>query len=234
MCSFFYLPSVICGVKECAVKTQMDLLHLLKTGSAKRQIGNKLLRKRSSRSHVMFTLFLSQQQMHRENTEGTNLNDQVIKSKFNFIDLAGHERICKSEKPKQVKEGININRSLTILANVISSLAAPKQNKKNNSHIPFRYSKLTRILKDSLEGNARTVMIVCISPASEDCKDTLISLKYAKLARDIKCKPIVNHIDKQEKQELQDQKEALQPDLQKSQHVSSPQRSSQTQVCFLV
>uniref|UniRef100_A0A8C4QGG4 Kinesin motor domain-containing protein n=1 Tax=Eptatretus burgeri TaxID=7764 RepID=A0A8C4QGG4_EPTBU len=209
------------GNTECAVNTKKDLLHFLEEGSTRRRVGNTLLRKRSSRSHTIFTIFLRQQRGHSQKTKDGIVKGEEIISKFTFIDLAGHERMGRSENKMRFNESININKSLSTLAQVISSLAIPNTDK---AHIPFRNSKLTRILKDSLEGNAKTVMIVCINPAST--LDTLTSLKYANQARDIKPKTMVNHVNEQYKQELRDRKKAVKQHLQERKHVStSLQRS---------
>jgi len=104
--------------------------------------------------------------------------------------LAGSERIKKTGATGQLmKEGISINKGLLCLGQVISALTVEKRVKE---HIPYRDSKLTRILQDSLGGNSRTTMIACVSPAESNYEESLSSLKYASRARNIKNKPVVN------------------------------------------
>ena len=111
-------------------------------------------------------------------------------AKFHFVDLAGSERSKKTGAVGSTfKEGININKSLLALGNVISALS--EEGKKNN-FIPYRDSKLTRLLQDSLGGNSRTSMIACVSPAEYNFDETLSTLNYASRARKIQNKPKVN------------------------------------------
>ncbi len=111
-------------------------------------------------------------------------------AKFHFVDLAGSERAKKTGAVgATLKEGININKSLLVLGNVISALS--DEGKKNN-FVPYRDSKLTRILQDSLGGNSRTSMIACVSPAESNFDETLNTLNYASRARKIKNQPKVN------------------------------------------
>ena len=111
-------------------------------------------------------------------------------AKFHFVDLAGSERAKKTGATgSTLKEGISINRGLLSLGNVISALT---DETKRSLHVPYRDSKLTRILQDSLGGNSRTSMIACISPAMFNFDESLNTLKYASRARNIKNKPIVN------------------------------------------
>jgi len=116
---------------------------------------------------------------------------QMIASKFHFVDLAGSERVTKTGNTSEgFKESIQINSGLLALGNVISALGDPK---RKSVHIPYRDAKITRILKDSLGGNAKTVMITCISPSSSDFDESLNSLKYANRAKNIRNKPVVNY-----------------------------------------
>jgi len=116
--------------------------------------------------------------------------DEFMVAKFHFVDLAGSERAKKTgAEGATLKEGININKSLLVLGNVISALS--DVGKKGN-FIPYRDSKLTRILQDSLGGNSRTSMIACCSPAESNFDETLNTLNYASRARKIKNKPKVN------------------------------------------
>ncbi|XP_074425991.1 kinesin-like protein KIF27 isoform X4 [Larus michahellis] len=151
----------------------------------------------SSRSHAIFTISICQKQSteSQKNTDATQDSSwksvQVIASKFHFVDLAGSERVTKTGNTgERFKESIQINSGLLALGNVISALGDPK---RKSVHIPYRDAKITRILKDSLGGNAKTVMITCISPSSSDFDESLNSLKYANRAKNIRNKPVVNY-----------------------------------------
>jgi kinesin family protein 4/21/27 len=137
----------------------------------------------SSRSHAIFTITLEQTRT------GTGSNE-IIKSKFHLVDLAGSERQSKTKaEGLRLKEGININLGLLALGNVISVLG---EDNPSNKPKPYRESKLTRLLQDSLGGNSHTLMIACVSPADSNMEETLNTLICADSARKIKNKPIVN------------------------------------------
>lgn len=122
-----------------------------------------------------------------------SLDEGFKTSKLHFVDLAGSERLKKTGAVgNTMKEGININMGLLSLGNVISALTEPSKNGAAKKHIPYRDSKLTRILQDSLGGNSNTLMVACVSPAESNFEESLNSLKYASRARRIKNKPIVN------------------------------------------
>ncbi|PPQ98823.1 hypothetical protein CVT24_003377 [Panaeolus cyanescens] len=118
----------------------------------------------------------------------------TIVSKFHFVDLAGSERLKRTAAAgERIKEGISINSGLLALGNVISALGDPARAKSNMAtHIPYRDSKLTRLLQDSLGGNAHTLMIACVSPAEWNAAETINTLKYANRARNIKNRAVVN------------------------------------------
>ncbi|THU88609.1 kinesin [Dendrothele bispora CBS 962.96] len=118
----------------------------------------------------------------------------TIVSKFHFVDLAGSERLKRTAAAgERIKEGISINSGLLALGNVISALGDPSRAKSNTAtHIPYRDSKLTRLLQDSLGGNAHTLMIACVSPAEWNAAETVNTLKYANRARNIKNRAVVN------------------------------------------
>ncbi|KAJ6502076.1 kinesin domain-containing protein [Mycena sanguinolenta] len=117
----------------------------------------------------------------------------TIVSKFHFVDLAGSERLKRTAAAgERVKEGISINSGLLALGNVISALGDPSRAKSHMSHVPYRDSKLTRLLQDSLGGNAHTLMIACVSPAEWNVGETVNTLKYANRARNIKNSAVVN------------------------------------------
>jgi hypothetical protein len=146
------------------------------------------MNQQSSRSHGIFTISIEQHLLVQDGEEG-NKNEFTV-AKFHFVDLAGSERTKKTgAEGKTLKEGININKSLLALGQVISALT---DTEKKSGHIPYRDSKLTRILQDSLGGNSRTSMIACCSPAESSYDETLNTLKYAARARNITNKPVVN------------------------------------------
>lgn len=167
------------NLTELGVTACDETIRLLEVGSASRSTASTNMNSRSSRSHAIFTLTVEQQD------KGTAAAATV--AKFHLVDLAGSERAGKTKAVgERLREGININRGLLSLGNVISALC------DGNSHVPYRDSKLTRLLQDSLGGNSHTVMIACVSPADSNLEETLNTLRYADRARKIKNKPIVN------------------------------------------
>lgn len=145
------------------------------------------MNEQSSRSHAIFSLIMQQKDL---------ATGECRKSKFHLVDLAGSERAKRTGAVAgRFKESVNINQGLLALGNVISALGDEK--KRNGStngavHVPYRDSKLTRLLQDSLGGNSKTVMIACVSPATISFEETLNTLKYANRAKNIKNRPIVN------------------------------------------
>ena len=156
------------------------ILNLLHQGALGRTTKSTAMNLQSSRSHAIFTLTL--RQTREESTQ--------LVSKFNFVDLAGSERMKRTgAEGDRAKESISINGGLLALGNVISALSDPT---KRNLHIPYRDSKLTRLLQDSLGGNSKTVMIACVSPADIDLNETVNTLRYAQRARSIKNRAQIN------------------------------------------
>lgn len=139
----------------------------------------------SSRSHALFTILIKRQRvMTAEQTNNQEDDLETLTSKFHFVDLAGSERLKRTGATgERAREGISINCGLLALGNVISALGDVT---KKSSHVPYRDSKLTRLLQDSLGGNSQTVMLACISPSDRDFMETLNTLKYANRARNIK------------------------------------------------
>ncbi|KFP11454.1 Kinesin-like KIF27, partial [Egretta garzetta] len=189
--------TVIVGAKEFQVECADEVISLLESGNAARHTGTTQMNEHSSRSHAIFTISICQKQSaeSQKNTDAaqdsTWKSVQMIASKFHFVDLAGSERVTKTGNTgERFKESIQINSGLLALGNVISALGDPK---RKSVHIPYRDAKITRILKDSLGGNAKTVMITCISPSSSDFDESLNSLKYANRAKNIRNKPVVNY-----------------------------------------
>ncbi|ETK80080.1 hypothetical protein L915_14144 [Phytophthora nicotianae] len=178
---------VIAGVKSEPADSKETVFRHLVVGGASRVTGSTLMNEHSSRSHAIFSLLLEQ----RDLTSGTRRF-----SKFHLVDLAGSERAKRTGAVAgRFKESVNINQGLLALGNVISALGDDKRRigtAGGTVHVPYRDSKLTRLLQDSLGGNARTLMIACVSPASVNFEETLNTLKYANRAKNIKNKPIVN------------------------------------------
>ncbi|XP_013371449.1 PREDICTED: kinesin-like protein KIF27 isoform X3 [Chinchilla lanigera] len=183
--------TVIVGAKECHVESVDEVMSLLEMGNAARRTGTTQMNEHSSRSHVIFTISICQMQRNPEAGEdGSWCTHRRIVSKFHFVDLAGSERVTKTGNTgERFKESIQINSGLLALGNVISALGDPR---RKNSHIPYRDAKITRLLKDSLGGSAKTVMITCVSSSSSDFDESLNSLKYANRARNIRNKPALN------------------------------------------
>lgn len=149
----------------------------------------------SSRSHAIFTISIEQsiiEDLYKPADAApadAGTGEEYMVAKFHFVDLAGSERAKRTGATgNTLKEGISINKGLLALGNVIAALT--EDGKKN--HVPYRDSKLTRILQDSLGGNSRTSMIACVSPAEINFEETLNTLKYASRARNIKNAPKVN------------------------------------------
>ncbi|KAM4697005.1 chromosome-associated kinesin KIF4A [Rhinophrynus dorsalis] len=172
----------ICGLTERDVKTALDTVSCLEQGNSSRTVASTAMNSQSSRSHAIFTISIEQRK------QGDKSNS--FRSKLHLVDLAGSERQKKTKaEGDRLKEGISINRGLLCLGNVISALG--DESKKGN-FVPYRDSKLTRLLQDSLGGNSHTLMIACVSPADSNMEETLNTLRYADRARKIKNKPIVN------------------------------------------
>ncbi|XP_062350620.1 kinesin-like protein KIF18A [Cinclus cinclus] len=168
---------VVQGLTLHQPKSAEEILQMLDYGNKNRTQHPTDVNASSSRSHAVFQIYLRQQ----DKTASINQNIRI--AKMSLIDLAGSERAnATSAKGARFVEGTNINRSLLALGNVINALADPKSKK----HIPYRNSKLTRLLKDSLGGNCRTIMIAAVSPSSLFYDDTYNTLKYANRAKDIK------------------------------------------------
>lgn len=182
---------VLCGVKECEVEGLDEVLSLLESGNTARHTGATQMNPNSSRSHTIFTLYMDQRRGNsRLYGSATSNGPQMLSSKFHFVDLAGSERILRTGNTgERLKESIQINSGLLALGNVIGALGDPK---RKGSHIPYRDSKITRILKDSLGGNSKTLMIACISPSSSDFDESLNTLNYASRARNIQNQATVN------------------------------------------
>uniref|UniRef100_A0A0N5AZQ2 Kinesin motor domain-containing protein n=1 Tax=Syphacia muris TaxID=451379 RepID=A0A0N5AZQ2_9BILA len=160
----------------------MSTMRELEKGGRMRSKGETAMNLKSSRSHAIFTIFIDK--------APTEQNEGSFKSKLAIVDLAGSERLKKTlAEGERLKEGIKINSGLLALGNVISALV---EQGPNSGHIPYRDSKITRLLQDSLGGNSYTVMIACVSPADTNAEETLSTLRYADRAKKIRNKPVVN------------------------------------------
>ena len=173
---------VILGLREEKLDSREQLYMLLEQAGEKRSVGSTKMNDESSRSHAIFTLIL----------EKSSLSDEkdFVSARLTFVDLAGSERLGRTEAiGKSMREGININKGLLALGNVISALT---DDTGKVSYVPYRVSKLTRILRNSLGGNSRTWMIACVSPVLADLDESLNTIKYASRARKISNTPIIN------------------------------------------
>ncbi|KAL3340201.1 hypothetical protein AABB24_028698 [Solanum stoloniferum] len=183
----------LAGVTEAEVRTKEEMACFLLQGSVARATGSTKMNSQSSRSHAIFTISLEQKKLSNCSSGSTNDDgDDILCAKLHLVDLAGSERAKRTGADEmRLREGIHINKGLLALGNVISALGDDKK-RKEGAHIPYRDSKLTRLLQDSLGGNSKTVMIACVSPADTNAEETLNTLKYANRARNIQNKAIVN------------------------------------------
>uniref|UniRef100_A0A8B9JVR2 Kinesin-like protein KIF21A n=1 Tax=Astyanax mexicanus TaxID=7994 RepID=A0A8B9JVR2_ASTMX len=186
------------GVTTRTVTSEAEMMQCLKLGALSRTTASTQMNVQSSRSHAIFTIHLCQVRVcASDNTDNrlangsSEMNEfETLTAKFHFVDLAGSERLKRTGATgDRAKEGISINCGLLALGNVISALG---DKSKRSTHVPYRDSKLTRLLQDSLGGNSQTMMIACISPSDRDFMETLNTLKYANRARNIKNKVVVN------------------------------------------
>ncbi|XP_009418517.2 kinesin-like protein KIN-4A isoform X2 [Musa acuminata AAA Group] len=206
------------GSTEIFVNTQKEMAACLEQGSLNRATGSTNMNNQSSRSHAIFTITLEQMRKLGPVTTGSvqieDMNEDYLCAKLHLVDLAGSERAKRTGSDGlRFKEGVHINKGLLALGNVISALGDEKK-RKEGAHVPYRDSKLTRLLQDSLGGNSRTVMIACISPADINAEETLNTLKYANRARNIQNKPIVNRNPiSEEMQRMRQHIEYLQAEL---------------------
>ena len=173
-------------LSEWAVRSPLDLYALLRRGGGSRTTSSTYMNDVSSRSHAVFQIIVEQMTTDKE------LNDnkaQIKVGKLNLVDLAGSERIrITGTRGQQLEESKKINKSLSCLGNVINALT----DKKGKNYIPYRDSKLTRLLQDSLGGNCKTTMIATISPSEDAFSESLSTLYFAQRAKKIKNRPIIN------------------------------------------
>ena len=195
------------GLTDVMVKNEEELSKVLDRGVALRTVAETKMNDESSRSHSIFTIVIEM-----SSKDAHTGKEQIKVGKLNLVDLAGSERQKKTGASGAVlKEGAKINLSLSALGNVISALSDPK----SKGHVPYRDSKLTRLLQDSLGGNTKTLMVAAISPADYNYDETLSTLRYANRAKNIQNKPKINEDPKDTMmRELREQVEALKKQLE--------------------
>uniref|UniRef100_A0A671NFK8 plus-end-directed kinesin ATPase n=1 Tax=Sinocyclocheilus anshuiensis TaxID=1608454 RepID=A0A671NFK8_9TELE len=182
-------------LSKLAVTSYNDIQDLMDSGNKARTVAATNMNETSSRSHAVFNIIFTQK---RHDSDTDNTSEKV--SKISLVDLAGSERADSTgAKGTRLKEGANINKSLTTLGKVISALAevdsAPNKNKKKKkveSFIPYRDSVLTWLLRENLGGNSRTAMVAALSPADINYDETLSTLRYADRAKQIRCNAVIN------------------------------------------
>ncbi|KMY94347.1 kinesin-like protein unc-104 isoform X12 [Drosophila simulans] len=226
-------------LSKLAVTDYQDIHDLIDEGNKARTVAATNMNETSSRSHAVFTIFFTQ----RRHDLMTNLTTEKV-SKISLVDLAGSERADSTgAKGTRLKEGANINKSLTTLGKVISALAEVSASKKKNAKkadfIPYRDSALTWLLRENLGGNSKTAMIAAISPADINYDETLSTLRYADRAKQIVCKAVVNEdanakLIRELKEEIQKLRDLLkaegievqeEDELTKSTVIKSPTKS---------
>lgn len=226
-------------LSKLAVTDYQDIHDLIDEGNKARTVAATNMNETSSRSHAVFTIFFTQ----RRHDLMTNLTTEKV-SKISLVDLAGSERADSTgAKGTRLKEGANINKSLTTLGKVISALAEVSASKKKNTKkadfIPYRDSALTWLLRENLGGNSKTAMIAAISPADINYDETLSTLRYADRAKQIVCKAVVNEdanakLIRELKEEIQKLRDLLkaegievqeEDELTKSTVIKSPTKS---------
>lgn len=188
---------VVQGLSTHPVHNIQECEKLLKIGSKNRIVGSTLMNQNSSRSHSIFTINVEQMNhdscLNQLECPNDVKTQHIKRGKLNLVDLAGSERQAKTGATgDRLKEATKINLSLSALGNVISALVDGK-----SKHIPYRDSKLTRLLQDSLGGNTKTLMIACVSPADNNYDETLSTLRYANRAKNICNKPTINEDPKE-------------------------------------
>ncbi|KAM9666802.1 kinesin-like protein KIF13A isoform 5-T5 [Trichechus inunguis] len=208
------------GLSQLAVTSFEDIESLMSEGNKSRTVAATNMNEESSRSHAVFNIIITQTLY---DLQSGNSGEKV--SKVSLVDLAGSERVSKTGAAgERLKEGSNINKSLTTLGLVISSLADQAAGKGKNKFVPYRDSVLTWLLKDNLGGNSQTSMIATISPAADNYEETLSTLRYADRA-----KRIVNHAVVNEDpnarliRELREEVEKLREQLSQAEAMKAPE-----------
>ncbi|XP_035527855.1 kinesin-like protein KIF13A isoform X5 [Morone saxatilis] len=208
------------GLSQLAVTSFEDIEVLMSEGNKSRTVAATNMNEESSRSHAVFSIIVTQTLY---DLQSGNSGEKV--SKLSLVDLAGSERVSKTGAAgERLKEGSNINKSLTTLGCVISALADQSAGKGKAKFVPYRDSVLTWLLKDNLGGNSKTAMIATVSPAADNYEETLSTLRYADRA-----KRIVNHAVVNEDpnariiRELREEVEKLKVQLSQAESMKAPE-----------
>ena len=205
---------ILTGLRQVEINSVDDLMEALNFGSTIRQTDATAINAKSSRSHAVFSLNLVQR---KPKSSSTHTADKRLSmpveamsgaeawvttdSKLHFVDLAGSERLKNTgAQGDRAREGISINAGLAALGKVISQLSS----RQSGSHVSYRDSRLTRLLQDSLGGNAITYMIACVTPAEFHLSETLNTVQYAQRARAIQSKPRIQQVEEGNKQAIID------------------------------
>ncbi|KAL1258576.1 hypothetical protein QQF64_009153, partial [Cirrhinus molitorella] len=214
------------GLSQLAVMSFEDIESLMSEGNKSRTVAATNMNEESSRSHAVFSVIVTQTLY---DLQSGNSGEKV--SKISLVDLAGSERVSKTGAAgERLKEGSNINKSLTTLGCVISALADQSAGKGKSKFVPYRDSVLTWLLKDNLGGNSKTAMIATISPAADNYEETLSTLRYADRA-----KRIVNHAVVNEDpnariiRELREEVEKLKVQLSQAESLKAPELQEKLQ-----
>jgi hypothetical protein len=211
---------------EVPVRSLHEIIRYMRVGDNNRTTASTKMNDTSSRSHAVFTIMLKQIHHDLDTDETTERS-----SRIRLVDLAGSERAKSTEATGQrLREGSNINKSLTTLGRVIAALADPKQQRRpgtssrkdTSTVVPYRDSILTWLLKDSLGGNSKTAMIACIAPS--DYEETLSTLRYADQAKRIRTRAVVNQIDAVSAAERDAQIQAMEAEIRALQLVVGDSR----------
>ncbi|XP_051510271.1 kinesin-like protein KIF13B isoform X2 [Myxocyprinus asiaticus] len=208
------------GLSRLAVACYKDIESLMSEGNKSRTVAATNMNEESSRSHAVFNIILT----HTLRDLKTGTSGEKV-SKLSLVDLAGSERADKTGAAgERLKEGSNINRSLTTLGLVISALADQGAGKNKSKFVPYRDSVLTWLLKDSLGGNSRTAMVATVSPAADNYDETLSTLRYADRAKSIVNHAVVNE-DPNARiiRELREEVEKLRSQLTEAESMKAPE-----------
>lgn len=230
---------ILTGLRQVEINSAEDLMNALNFGSSIRQTDATAINAKSSRSHAVFSLNLIQRKnkygptqasdkRHSMPAEGLGQEVSVTTdSKLHFVDLAGSERLKNTgAQGDRAKEGISINAGLAALGKVISQLSS----RNPGAHVSYRDSRLTRLLQDSLGGNAITYMIACVTPAEFHLSETLNTVQYAQRARAIQSKPRIQQTEEGDSKAIIDRLKAevafLREQIRSAENGSSPRRNA--------
>ncbi|XP_076835244.1 kinesin-like protein KIF13B isoform X2 [Brachyhypopomus gauderio] len=214
------------GLSRLAVASYKDIESLMSEGNKSRTVAATNMNEESSRSHAVFNIILT----HTLKDLQSGVSGEKV-SKLSLVDLAGSERAAKTGAAgERLKEGSNINKSLTTLGLVISALADQGAGKNKSKFVPYRDSVLTWLLKDSLGGNSRTAMVATVSPAADNYDETLSTLRYADRAKSIVNHAVVNE-DPNARiiRELREEVEKLREQLTQAESMKAPELKERLQ-----